>query len=67
MASFVLNSLNSGSIGVVAGYRDTRARDERAGVKTIEFVSSQAPLKRPDLDTDEGNACCLEGATEVEL
>jgi signal peptide peptidase SppA len=45
-----------GSIGVVMAYRDTRERDAKAGVKTMEFVSSQSPNKRPDLDTDEGKA-----------
>ena len=43
-----------GSIGVVAGYRDTSARDEKAGVKSVEIVSSQSPNKRPDMSTDEG-------------
>jgi capsid assembly protease len=43
-----------GSIGVVAGYRDTSARDEKAGVKSVEIVSSQSPNKRLDLSTDEG-------------
>lgn len=43
-----------GSIGVVAAYRDTRGRDEKAGVRQIEFVSSQSPHKRPDLESDEG-------------
>lgn len=43
-----------GSIGVVAAYRDTKARDEKAGVRSIEFVSSQSPNKRPDLQSDDG-------------
>lgn len=43
-----------GSIGVVLGIQDKRAADERRGVKTIEFVSSQSPGKRPDPSTDEG-------------
>jgi signal peptide peptidase SppA len=45
-----------GSIGVVAGYQDTRGKDEKAGVKNIEIVSSISPNKRPDLSTDEGRA-----------
>lgn len=45
-----------GSIGVVSAYRDTKARDEKAGVKSIEFVSSQSPMKRPNLESDEGRA-----------
>jgi signal peptide peptidase SppA len=43
-----------GSIGVVAGYQDTRGKDEKAGVKNIEIVSSVSPNKRPDLQSDEG-------------
>jgi len=45
-----------GSIGVVLGIRDTRERDAKSGVKTIEFVSSASPNKRPDVMTDEGRA-----------
>ncbi|WP_315751359.1 S49 family peptidase [Bradyrhizobium sp. SZCCHNS3055] len=43
-----------GSMGVVAGYRDTSAQDAARGIKTIEFVSSQSPYKRVDLNTQEG-------------
>jgi len=45
-----------GSIGVVAAYRDTRERDKKAGVRTIEFVSSQSPRKRPDPAGEDGAA-----------
>lgn len=45
-----------GSIGVVAVKRDSRAAEERAGVRTIEIVSSQSPDKRIDPATDEGRA-----------
>lgn len=45
-----------GSIGVVSAYRDDRARQEKAGVRTIEIVSSQSPMKRADPTTDEGRA-----------
>lgn len=45
-----------GSIGVVASIRDTRAADEKAGVRTIEIVSSQSPDKRVDPANDEGRA-----------
>ncbi len=45
-----------GSIGVVATYRDTSQRDQKNGVTTLEIVSSQSPLKRPDLNTPEGRA-----------
>lgn len=43
-----------GSMGVVAGYRDTSAHDAARGIKTIEFVSSQSPYKRVDINTQEG-------------
>ena len=43
-----------GSIGVVLGVQDRTASDERRGVRTIEFVSSQSPGKRPDVNTDAG-------------
>jgi ClpP class serine protease len=42
-----------GSIGVVAGYR---VQTDRPGVKSYEFVSSQSPNKRPDLETEKGRA-----------
>ncbi|MCB8835946.1 S49 family peptidase [Aurantimonas sp. VKM B-3413] len=43
-----------GSIGVALAVTDTSARDERNGVKRIEFVSSQSPHKRPDPQSDSG-------------
>lgn len=43
-----------GSIGVVLGVQDRTAADERRGVRTVQFVSSQSPGKRPDVNTDEG-------------
>jgi capsid assembly protease len=45
-----------GSIGVVATYRDERQKDEKAGVRTVEFVSSISPNKRPDPLTEAGAA-----------
>lgn len=45
-----------GSIGVRAAVRDTSARDERLGVRTFEFVSSQSPNKQTDPSTDAGRA-----------
>lgn len=42
-----------GSIGVVMGYV---RRDDRPGTKSYEFVSSQSPNKRPDLETEKGRA-----------
>jgi signal peptide peptidase SppA len=46
----------AGSIGAVSTIQDTKQRDAKAGVRTIEIVSSQSPDKRVDLDTDEGRA-----------
>lgn len=45
-----------GSIGVVLGIQDKKAADEKRGVKTIEFVSSQSPGKRPDPSTEDGRS-----------
>lgn len=45
-----------GSIGVVMSYLDTSERDAKAGVRTLEIVSSQSPDKRLDPKTDEGRA-----------
>lgn len=43
-----------GSIGIVATYRDTTAKDKRLGVQNTEIVSSQSPYKRIDPHTDTG-------------
>jgi signal peptide peptidase SppA len=43
-----------GSIGVVATITDNRDAQERQGVKRYEIVSSQSPLKRTDIRTEEG-------------
>lgn len=45
-----------GSIGVVAAIRDTSEKDEKAGIKNINIVSSVSPKKRPDFKTAEGQA-----------
>lgn len=45
-----------GSIGVVLTATDTKAKDEREGVKEIEIISSVSPDKRPDPATDAGRA-----------
>lgn len=45
-----------GSIGVVLGLTDRKVADEKNGVKTHEFVSSQSPGKRPDPNTKEGSS-----------
>lgn len=45
-----------GSIGVVLGITDTRARDEKTGVRYFEVVSAVSPYKRIDTNTDEGLA-----------
>ncbi|OCP07977.1 MULTISPECIES: S49 family peptidase [unclassified Ensifer] len=43
-----------GSIGCVMEVSDYSSAREKAGIKDIQIVSSQSPLKRPDLSTDEG-------------
>jgi signal peptide peptidase SppA len=45
-----------GSIGVVVSVTDNRDAQERQGVKRYEIVSTQSPLKRTDIRTDEGRA-----------
>lgn len=45
-----------GSIGVVCGFADRKALDEKNGVRKTEIVSSQSPLKRVDVFTDDGKA-----------
>ena len=53
---FSSNTGEVGSIGVVAAMRDTRERDKKDGVQTIEIVSSVSPFKRVDPLTDAGRA-----------
>lgn len=43
-----------GSIGVVATFFDWKGYDEKIGLKEIEIVNSDSPLKRVDVTTDEG-------------
>lgn len=45
-----------GSIGVVATYVDASGFYEKIGLKVHQIVSSQSPMKRPDLGTEEGMA-----------
>lgn len=45
-----------GSIGVVAMYRDETKKNEKAGIEEYEIVSSNAPYKRLDMNTQEGIA-----------
>ncbi|WP_051960434.1 S49 family peptidase [Devosia riboflavina] len=55
-----------GSIGVILGIEDRTVADERRGVKTVEFVSSRAPGKRPDYDTDAGKALIQRRVDDLE-
>lgn len=43
-----------GSIGVIAAIQDEKVKDEKAGVKTIQFVSSVSPFKSLDIDSESG-------------
>lgn len=45
-----------GSIGVVLGVEDRTEAEAKRGVKTVEFVSSQSPGKRPKASTEAGAA-----------
>lgn len=48
------SSAGLGSIGVIAGYTDTSARDARTGVQSVKIISSQSPYKAADPSTDDG-------------
>lgn len=45
-----------GSIGVVSTYTDTRQREEKAGMRRVEIVSSTSPNKRLDPTSEKGRA-----------
>lgn len=45
-----------GSIGVVSTIEDTSERDSKSGKRTYQIVSSNAPNKRPDVNTEAGRA-----------
>lgn len=51
-----------GSVGVVLSLRK---QDDRPGTKSYEIVSTNAPNKRPDLDTEEGRAQMQQRADEI--
>ena len=55
-----------GSIGVRMGIRDSSERDAKSGVKNIEFISSRAPNKRTDWNSDEGKARIQRMADQLE-
>ncbi|MCZ4270725.1 S49 family peptidase [Maritalea porphyrae] len=55
-----------GSIGVVIGIEDNAERRKAQGIKSYEFVSSNAPNKRPDYDTDKGKAEVQRRADDLE-
>jgi capsid assembly protease len=44
----------TGSIGVAVAMVDKTKRDEKEGVRHVVLTSKNAPLKRPDLATEEG-------------
>lgn len=52
----VAQTAEVGSVGVVAAFRDTRGAEEKAGIKSVEIVSSISPLKRVSLDSEAGQA-----------
>lgn len=45
-----------GSIGVAMTVADYSSRDRGRGIRRTEFVSSQSPGKRPDVNSDAGRA-----------
>lgn len=46
----------AGSIGTVLTVTDARPADEKAGIRTLEIVSSQSPKKRLDPFSEEGRS-----------
>lgn len=50
------DSSQVGSIGVVLSVTDNRERDAKSGTRKYEIVSSQSPLKRVDVATDDGRS-----------
>ena len=53
---YAAESAQLGSIGVIATVKDTRERDNKEGVRTLEFVSSVSPYKNLDLNSNDGLA-----------
>lgn len=53
---YIDNVATVGSIGVVATYLDYSGWEEINGIKEIEIVSSNAPNKRVDITTEEGQS-----------
>ncbi len=61
------NTAEVGSIGVVSAWEDSREKDKKDGVQTIEIVSSFSPNKRPDPQTDSGKAQILKIVDDLAL
>ena len=55
-----------GSIGIMAALLDTRERDRKAGVETIQIISSNAPDKSADPQTERGRAAILAELDQLE-
>lgn len=53
---FISKTSEIGSIGVVATTQDSSEKEAKEGIKTMEFVSSNAPNKRPDYNSENGKA-----------
>lgn len=54
-----------GSIGIVGGWTDTSEADAKRGIKRVTVTSEQSPLKRPDLNTEEGRALVQESVNDA--
>lgn len=59
------DSAEVGSIGVILGMTDTSEQDRARGVRDIEFVSSQSPMKNPDPDAPAGAASYQKRADDL--
>lgn len=54
-----------GSIGVATEFIDRSKRDKESGIKRIVLTSTDAPQKRIDITTDEGQAVVIERMDEI--
>ena len=54
-----------GSVGVAAEFKDRSKAEEMRGVKSIILTSTDAPEKRLDITTDEGQAATIKLMDEV--
>lgn len=62
----VTDASEVGSIGVVMGIEDRSEQQTARGIKSYEFVSSNAPNKRPNYDSKDGKAVIQKRVDDIE-